>query len=159
MDESNPFTLDQDTKKCILRCKPGYWVENSDCNSEYIKPDGTVICKNVDQDPLKQSCVNDNCKSWKDQPDACTKCWDNYDLAHYDSWLGRGSYPEDNIKDAVTEKPFVLEAGKCKLKCKDGYYTAVTNDGLAQKCVKCKDPCHHCETTESNCTWCGETGF
>jgi hypothetical protein len=51
MDESNPFTLDNDTKKCILQCKPGYWVENSDCNSEYIKSDGT-ICKNVEEDPL-----------------------------------------------------------------------------------------------------------
>jgi hypothetical protein len=71
-DREQPFTLDQNTKKCILRCISGYWVENYDCDASFIKPDGTVICKNVDHDPLKQRCVSDNCKRWGANPNICT---------------------------------------------------------------------------------------
>jgi hypothetical protein len=159
MDRSHPFSLDQNTKKCILRCLPGSWVENSDCNSKYIEPDGTVICKNIDQDPLKQSCVSDNCKSWEGRTTWCTKCWDKYDLAHYDSWLGRGSYSRDNVKGSDTDIPFALESKQCKLQCRDGHYSFATEFILEQKCLKCEAPCHSCSGTPTNCTWCGSTGF
>jgi hypothetical protein len=58
-------------------------------------------------------------------PNHCTKCWKASDINNYQSWDGRNSYYEEEVRYRVDVTPFLLNpsTNQCELQCGLNYWS------------------------------------
>jgi hypothetical protein len=138
----NCIMCTDDAKRCLL-CKEGYRL--------FTNKKGIQKCKKC------KASVGENCFMCTENLKKCEKCFIGFFELGKDGKCYSTETPSDGATDTV--KYCVESTGSLCSRCKDGYKLITEENGVMQKCKKCKTGvknCSECTADRKTCTWCSE---